>query len=25
MLVAYDPTVTGSQRVKVNPLGCVVP
>ena len=25
MLVAYDPTVTGSQRVKVNPLGCVMP
>ena len=25
MLVAYDPTVTGSQRVKVNHLGCVVP
>jgi hypothetical protein len=25
MLVAYDPTVTGSQRVKMNPLGCVVP
>jgi len=25
MLVAYDPMVTGSQRVKVNPLGCLVP
>jgi hypothetical protein len=25
MLVAYDPTVTDSQRVKVNSLGCVVP
>ena len=25
MLVAYDPTMTGSQRVKVNSLGCVVP
>ena len=25
VLVAYDPTVTGTQRVKVNPLGCVVP
>jgi len=25
MLVAYDPTVTGSQRVKVNSLGCVMP
>jgi hypothetical protein len=25
MLVAYDPTVTGSQRVKVNSLGCITP